>query len=325
MIRVLALSVLLFGISFGAVHAQFTSSDPLTISISPQYPKPYDTVIVTPSSTLIDLASATVKVSVNGKVVSTFSGSEGTSVTVGAPGVKTTITVTATTGGKTYKKSLVIATGDVALVVEPLSTAQPLYKGALLLAPQGRVRVIAIADLRGSSGARLNPNSLVYTWKLGNQILEADSGIGKNVLTAVAPQRYRDAQISVTVTSSDGSVVAQESTLLQPTDPIVRIYKTDPLLGTDFTRALAGTYTLAGSEESFRAVPYFFGAPPTLSWVVGGQGSGTSDEVTVRTNGSGAGRSSLSLSARLTETHQSVTNTLGLLFGTAKSTNIFGF
>ena len=325
MIRVLALSVLLFGISFASAHAQFTSADPLTVSISPEYPRPYQTITVTPSSTLIDLASATVKVSVNGKLVSTFSGSEGTSVTVGAPGVKTTVTVTATTGGKTYKKTLVIATGDVALVVEPLSTAHPLYKGALLLAPQGRVRVIAIADLRNSSGVRLAPSSLVYTWRLGNQILEADSGIGKSVLTAVAPQRYRDAQISVIVTSSEGSVVAKETTLLQPTDPLVRIYKTDPLLGTNFTHALTGTYSLTGSEESFRAVPYFFGAIPTLSWIVGGQGSGTSDEVTVRTSGGGSGRSSLSLSARLNETHQSVTSTLGLSFGNKNSTNIFGF
>lgn len=325
MIRVLALSVLLFSISFGAARAQFTSADPLTVSISPEYPKPYDTIVVTPSSTLIDLASATVKVSVNGKVISTFSGSEGTNVTVGAPSVKTTITVTATAGGKIYKKSVVIATGDVALVVEPLSTAHPLYKGALLLAPQGRVRVIAIADLRNSSGTRLNPNSLVYTWRLGNQILESDSGIGKNVLSAIAPQRYRDAQISVVVTSSDGSVVAKETTLLQSTDPVVRIYKTDPLLGTNFTHALTGTYSLTGSEESFRAVPYFFAAIPTLSWAVGGQGSGTSDEVTVRTSGSGAGKSSLSLSARLSETHQSVTNTLGLSFGNKNTTNIFGF
>jgi hypothetical protein len=325
MIRVLALVVLLFSVTFGLAHAQFTSSDPLTVSISPEYPKPYDTVTVTPSSTLIDLSSATIKVSVNGKLVSSFSGAEGTTVTVGAPGVKTTVTVTATTGGKTYRKTLVIATGDVALVVEPLSTAHPLYKGALLLAPQGRVRVIAIADLRNSSGVRLNPAGLVYTWRLGSQILEADSGIEKSVLTAVAPQRYRDAQISVTVTTSDGAVVAKETTLLQPTDPIVRIYRTDPLLGTDFTHALMGTYSLTQNEESFRGVPYFFGAVPTFSWIVGGQGSGTSDEVTVRTSGGGAGKSSLSLSARLNETHQSVTNTLSLSFGNLKSTNIFGF
>lgn len=324
MFRALTLSLFFFATTYGLAHAQFSGADPLSLSISPEYPKPYQTIRVTPGSTLIDLSATTMKLSVNGKLVSTFSGSESTSVTVGGPGVKTTITVTATTGGKTYKKTLTVIPGDVALVTEPLSTAYPFYKGALLLAPEGQVRIIAIADLRTSSGTRINPASLVYTWKFGNQTLEGDSGIGKNILTAVGPQRYRDAVISVTVTSADGAVVAQESTLLQPTDPLIRMYKTDPLLGTDFMHALAGTYSLAGKEESFRAVPFFFGAYPSLAWTVNGQGSGTTDEVTVRTNGA-AGSASLSLSAQLSATHQSVTNTLGLSFGKGSGTNIFGF
>lgn len=324
MFRALTLSLFLFASSYGMVQAQFSGADPLSLSISPEYPKPYQTIRVTPSSTLIDLSATTIKLSVNGKLVSTFSGTEDTSVAVGGPGEKTTITLTATTGGKTYKKSLVVIPGDVALVTEPLSTAQPFYKGALLLAPLGQVRVVAIADLRTSSGVRIDPAKLVYTWKFGNQTLEGDSGIGKNILTAVGPQRYRDAVIRVIVTSADGSVVAQESTLLQPTDPVVRIYKTDPLLGTDFTHALLGTYALLSKEESFRAVPFFFGAHPSLAWTVNGQGSGTAEEVTVRTNGS-AGTASLSLSSSLPATHQSVTNTLGLSFGKGSGTNIFGF
>lgn len=325
MFRLLALSLFFFSTSIGLAHAQFSSADPLSLTLFPEYPKPYQTITVTPSSTLIDLSAAMMKIAVNGKVVSTFSGTTGTAVAVGGPGEKTTISLTATVGGKTYKKTLVVSTGDVALVTEPLSTAHPLYRGSLLVAPQGRVRVIALADLRSSSGVRLNPSTLVYTWRLGNQVLTTDSGIGKSVLTAVAPQRYRDALISVTVTSSNGAIVAKESTLLQPTDPLVRIYRTDPLLGTDFTHALTGTYSLTGSEESFRAVPYFFGAPPSLAWTVSGQGSGTADEVTVRTSGAGVGSASLSLSARLLETRLSVTNTLSLSFGNKKSTNIFGF
>ena len=325
MIRVFALLVLLFSISGTVAHAQFSCADPLSLSISPEYPKPYDTVLVTPSSTLIDLSAATMRVSVNGKLVATFSGTEGVPITLGGPGQKTTVSVTATVGGKTYTKKLVISTGDVSLVVEPFSTAHPFYDGGLLLAPQGRVKLVALADLRSGAGARLSPSSLSYTWRLGTKILESDSGLGKTTLIAIAPQRYRDALVSVTVTSSDGAVVGQEAMLLQPIDPIVRIYHTDPLLGVDFSHALSSTYTLRGSEESFRGVPYFFAATPTLAWAVGGQGSGSSNEVTVRTNGNGAGKSTLSLSARLEAARASVTNTISLSFGDTSTTNIFGF
>lgn len=308
-----------------SVHAQFSSTDPISITISPEYPRPYDVVTVTPESTLIDLSSATIKISLNGKVVMTGSGTQSVPVNVGGPGEKTTISVSATTGGKTYKKDLVIRPGDVSLVVEPVSTAHPFYLGALGLAPEGRVRVIAIADLRSSAGKRIDPATLVYTWRFGNQILQSESGIGKAVLTASAPQRYRDAQISVIVTTSDSSVVANAVTVLQPVDPVLRIYPSAPLFGVDFDHALSGTYSLSGAEESFRGVGYFFGATPTLAWAVNGQGSGGDKDVTVRTTGSGAGVASLSLSARLAQTHQTVTKALSVSFGDKTSTNLFGF
>lgn len=319
------LLVLLLLLPTGFAHAQFSASDPLSISLSPEYPRPYETVVVTPSSTLIDLASAVVTVSVNGRLLSSDSGVQNIPVNVGGPGEKTTIGVTAKFGGKTYTKTLVLRPADVSLVVEPVSTSHPFYRGALYLAPQGRVRVIALADLRSSVGSRISPNSLVYTWRFGNQILQSESGIGKNILTATGPMRYRDAQISVTVTNADSSVVAGSTTLLKPVDPFIYIYRSAPLFGVDFDNALVGSYTLQGTEESFRGVPYFFGDVPDLAWSVGGQGSGSDKDVTVRTTGSAAGTASLSLTARLAQTHQSVTKSLGIVFGSRKNSNVFGF
>lgn len=316
--------LLLFGTG-SVAHAQIANGDPLVISIDPSYPRPYDVVRVTVSSQLLDLSSATIKLSVNGKVVSTYSGTEAVPIQVGGPGQINTISASATVGGKTYTKKLSVGTGDVSLVTDAQSTAHPFYEGGLLVAAQGNVRIIALADLRSSKGTRLDPATLVYTWKLNNQVLQGDSGIGKSILTAIAPVRYRDATISVTVTSQDQSVVAQASTIISPVDPVLRIYPADPLRGVDFFSALSGSFTLAGSEETFRAVPYFFGATPAFTWGVNGQQSGTTDTVTVRQTGSGAGRANLSLSTRLAAVNQSVSSSLNLVFGSQNSTNIFGF
>ena len=307
------------------VHAQFSSADPLSITISPEYPRPYEVVTVTPNSTLIDLSATTRKYSVNGKNVSVDAGAQSIPVTMGGPGEKTTISISAVFGGKTYRKDLVIRPADVALVVEPVSTAHPFYKGALGLAPEGRVRLIAIPDLRTSASVRSDPSALSYTWRFGNKILQGESGIGKNVLTASGPMRYRSAQISVVVATPDSAVVARAQTLLEPVDPLIRVYPSSPLLGIDFDHSLIGSYVLSGSEESFRGVAYFFAGDPTLAWTVSGQGSGADKDVTVRTTGSGSGTASLSLTARLAQTHQSVTNSLNVVFGTQKNTNVFGF
>ncbi|MEK7601880.1 MAG: hypothetical protein AAB472_00090 [Patescibacteria group bacterium] len=318
------LIVLVFLCSALPAHAQFTGVTPLNVTINPGYPRPYETVTVTADSTVIDLSASVVTVSVNGKVVQKGSGVERVPIGIGGPGQTTTITVTATTGGKTYTKSLSVRPADVALVKEPLSTTHYFYEGGGLIAPEGRVHIVAIADMRTAAGTRIPESSLVYSWKAGDQILQEQSGIGRSVLSVTAPVRYRDAKITVTVTNLDSSIVAQASTLVAPVDPIVRIYKTDALLGTLFSHALKSPYTLTDSEESLTVVPYFFGADPTITWTVNGQSSGGTRSITIRSTGSGAGSATVGVGAKTSDTHQSASALLSVLFGAPRS-GIFGF
>lgn len=323
--RVLLFSSLLLALTF--VHtpvsfAQFTGTDTLTVSVSPEYPKPNETILVTPRSTLIDLSASSITVSVNGKVVNKTTGTESSYVTVGGAGESTVITVTAETLGQTYSKKLTIRPADVSLIVEPISTAHPFYEGALLPASEGRIRLIAISDFRNSAGTLISPSSLVYTWKQGDQVLESSSGVGKSILTATAPLRYRDVAITVTVTTTDNSIVARASTLVSPIDPIVRIYRSDPLLGPIFSHALPKSIALTDTEETFRVVPYYFATAPSLSWEVNGTASETGEEITVRATGSGAGTAFLGVTAKakngLAKTSMSVQ------FGIAKTLGLFG-
>jgi len=311
-----------FILSGNGAHAQLGNVDPLTITISPQYPKPYQIVTVTPDSSYIDLSSSQVTISVNGAVVERGSGTQGASVAVGGPGKATTITVTASANGQTYTKSLTIHPADVALLVEPQSTTHPFYEGAPLIASEGRVRVVALPDLRTSSGDPIPPSSLVYTWKNGDQILQDQSGIGKSVLTAVAPVRYRDTTLSLTVATQNSSVVAYAQTAIAPTDPFVRMYENDPLLGPRFENALSNSVALTDSEKTYRAVPYFFASIPSISWQVNGAPSQSGQDITVRPTGSGKGTALLGVSA--SASGQLANTSLSVQFGVSQSTGIFG-
>lgn len=309
-------------------HAQYSTEDnPVSLILSTSYPKPYSTVTVTPRSTLVDLISSEVTITANGVVVQKGSGSQGAAVQVGGPGEVTTIGLSVKdASGKTYTTKLSVRPADVALVIEPTSTVHPFYAGLPLLAPQARVRLIAVPDLRKDAKTALDPKTLVYTWKLGERVLESASGIGRSVLVATAPIQHRYADITVTVTSPDQSVVAEAKTSITPTDPIVRIYADDPLKGPDFDTALSGSVELASSEATFRAVPYFFSAAPTLEWSVNNAAQGAQRTITVRPTGTGAGSAALDIRANLTDTLQNATNRITLTFGGSKSPfSIFGF
>ncbi len=291
----------------------------LTITLSPMYPRPYDTVTISVSSNLVNLAASDLDIAVNGTVIN--EGNRSVTARMGRPGTRTTIRATAVSGTTTYQRQITVIPADVALILEPVSTSHPFYQGASLVSSEGRVRIIALPDLRTSAGTRIAASELSYTWRIGEQILAAQSGIGKSVFVATAPVRYRDANVSVTVTTRDQSLTARASIAVSPVDPIVRIYRTDPLSGPIFTKALTGTYALSQAEETLRAVAYYFKAPPALAWSLNGNLSGGEDRLTVRSSG-GSGTGVVSLTAT-DEKAQARTN-ITLQFQAPERNGIFG-
>ncbi len=301
------------------------SDDPLTVSIAPSYPRPYQTVTVTPGSTLLDLSSSKVKVSVNGTNVYEGSGTQPTNVRAGGLGEKTTVVVTVTDpAGGTYTKTQVIRPAEVSLVMEPASTVHPFYQGGALVASEGRVRLVAVADLRSAPGTRLPASSLVYTWRLGDRVLTDASGIGRTTLIATAPVRYRNADITVTVTSPDSALVGEAVTRIAATDPVVRIYRNDPLLGPNFDVALSNRFSMPDTEATFRAVGYFFAVPPAFAWAVNGTPNGTDKDITVRATGSGQGTARLDLTATETASRRNAESQVTIDFGSATGFGFFG-
>ncbi|KND46883.1 MAG: hypothetical protein AB199_00425 [Parcubacteria bacterium C7867-004] len=325
----LILALALFsGMAPGAARAQLDigGAAPLTVTLNPYYPRPYQVVQIYPQSTLIDLSASTVTITVNGTKVFEGSGTAGAEFQMGASGEKTTVvTSVKDPTGQTYSITRVIRPAEVSLVVEPVSTVHPFYKGMPQVASQGRVRLVALADLRTSPGARLPNSSLVYNWRLGDQLLTDVSGIGKSTITADAPVRYRNAPITVTVTSPDSTLVGEASTTVSPTDPVVRIYRNDPLLGPDFDNVVSTSFSMPDTEATFRSVAYFFAVPPTLAWTVNGSTAGADKDITVRATGNGKGTAQLRLSASERSHFQNAETRTAVEFGaTGGFLGIFG-
>jgi hypothetical protein len=290
--------------------AQFSpGSAPVALSFSPSHPRPYDQVTVSVSSTLINLSAADITISVNGAVVE--EGKRAATFRVGGPGSKTTVRATVTTVNGTETVEGTLRPADIALILEPTATAHPFYDGGLLVPSEGKVRIIALADLRTALGAKIADKDISFSWKVGDKQLQAESGLGKNTLSATAPPRYRDTKITVTASSRDGSIVAESSVSVSPVDPVLRIYPADPLSGATFATALLRTFSFSGSEASFRMVPYFFKETPSLSWRLNGTKSGIQDAITVRSSG---GSGSAVLLGEATLSDATVENSVSLRF-----------
>ncbi len=324
--RIVAFSLLFFTFLFPmeapALAQELPVGEELRFSFSPQYPRPYDRVTLTVSSSQLDLSASTISISVNGVVVG--ENERKATFTMGGPGSKSVVKVVTTDVDGTHEATQTLFPADVALVVEASSTVPPFYKGAKLVASEGPVTLIALPDFQTTSGTKIPAANLVYTWRFGDKILESESGIGKNILRAKAPIRYRDARITVTVTTQDRTMVAQGATSVSPVDPFVRVYKHDPLGSVDFAHILSGTFAMLGDEQTFRAVPYYYAALPKNAWTLNGTDSDQDPDLTVRTTGATKGTAVIGVRAQDSKVINNAETRFTLQFGQARSTGIFG-
>lgn len=304
--------------------AQIGSTDPFTLSVYPQYPAPYSRATVSVEAGTVNLANATLSVAVAGKNIYQ-GGVQPVAVPLGRGGAAVSVVVTISSGGSSYKQTVSIRPQDVALAVEPLSSAPPLYPGKPSVPLEGGSRVVAVANLRSQSGTALDPSALSYSWTVDDTQIAESSGIGRSAVTVASPLPYRSRTVSVAVTSQDGSLVGGDSLLLSPQEPLIRIYESDPLLGIRFERALLETYSITGAESTLYAAPFSLptmtGAP-SLQWFLNGSVAQTGSTITLRPSGAGQGAASLSVTA--TARQGTATANLPLLFGTQESTNLFG-
>lgn len=301
------------------------SGEPFTVSVSPRYPAPHSKATVSLLSTTLDLANATMAVSVGSKQL--YQGSiQPVAIPLGRAGSVASVSITVAVAGKPYTQSLVIQPQDVSLIVEPNASIPALYPGKPLVPVEGNARIVAVANIRDASGKAIPASSLSYTWTVDDTQVANASGVGKEAVIVASPLQYRTRSVSVVVRSQNGSLAGGASLSLTPAEPILRVYKNDPLLGILFDHALSGTYQIADTEATLYGVPYSFpllhGAP-RLQWFLNGEGAQTGNSITLRPSGSGEGSASLSVSAS-TGAGATATAELPLSFSTGKSSNFFG-
>jgi hypothetical protein len=287
------------------VRAQGPPLENAFIEILPSTPNPSQQVNAQLKSFSFDLQRSTVTWTVNGGIVSRGVGSTRITFQTGPVGTATTLEAKIDDPfGRTFTATKVIRPAHVGLAWETETYTPPLYRGKALFSPGARIKFVALPIIVSANGTRISTEQLIYTWMRDRRELREVSGLGKQTLILDNDTQLRDFNISVEVTTFDGSVKARGSVTVPVRQPQVGFYEFHPLLGMRYAHALSGTVPLSGSEISVVAEPYYYSSQNRndvnleYAWTVDGNEVDAQGMVTLRPVGEAGGRSSIQLALR---------------------------
>jgi hypothetical protein len=278
------------------------------ITVSPEYPRPGDTVTLTLSSLTSDLSPVSIEWSKNGERVGGGVGVVSFETTAGPLGSSDDIRAVLFEDGLTvFEASAAVVPTELFLIAESDSHVPLLYRGRAESTVGSSLRLEADPFFVRANGSRVPVSEIVFTWRRNGNVIPVSSGRGKQTATIALSPLARENSISVEARSADGTFSHEKTLRASTREPILTLYEKDPLLGVLYHHALSPYESRPDVETSFVAVPYFFpeissSRDPRLlwSWRVNGltiePHIETPEQITLRAGGeSRAARIDLSL------------------------------
>lgn len=252
-----------------ALFAQIATFDtlPLTLTMSPEYPAPGETVQLSVTSYALDINRSLITWKAGEKVITEGEGVTKTSVQAGQAGSVTTVSVEVTSeNGQSGYAEARIAPSDMQILWTSDSYVPPFFKGKKVAGPSAKID--AYASVYFTNGTRTIPEKdIIYTWYRGNTLLGTISGRGKSRATFTGPV-FGSETFRVIAESADRSQYAESSLLITAHEPELKLYENHPLFGVLYHRAIVGQVNTMEKELKVTAVPYFAHteSPQTLSY-----------------------------------------------------------
>lgn len=208
-----------------------------SVYLTPEYPSPHQSVVLTLSSYSFDPNVATITWKANGNTLLSGLGAKRLTLTTGEVGQVIPITVTAVLAdGTSISKSTVVTPQSVDLLYEGKeSYVPPFYEGRSLPGEGSAVRIAAFPSL-SDGGTKLPSSNLSFNWYLNGEFLERASGLGRSSVTLALDYLSDATEVRVLVRTPRGNA-AEKTMSIRPHAVLPTLYKYDEVLGTDFSSA----------------------------------------------------------------------------------------
>ena len=260
------------------IHAQTLDVvETVSITLSPQYPKPGEQVVARLYAPLEKVALDDIVWLLDDTVVQT-GGSVVFNFTAPPLGESIRVGMVARTGnGLEVSDVAIVRPAEVVLAWEGATYAPPWYRGGTYYTAGASVRAEALASIPRPNGGLYGRDEVVYTWSRNGVVLGEHSGTGAYALTTEGPRFLGEDILVVEAQSPDGLVIAEAAVRITTRDPHAVLYGVDPLIGVVYHRAIRdGVLIDAAPGSSIVTAPYFMSATsardPELfyAWTVNG-------------------------------------------------------
>ncbi len=231
----------------------------VSVDFFPELPQANEEVLFRIKSNLVNLTSADITWSVDGKKAKSGVGITTFSIRTKDVGVQTKINVTIfAVGGYAINKEIVIVPSSLDILWETVgSNVPPFYKGKALPTNMATIKYVAIPNVKNGSGTFVNPKEFVYRWEKDYELDIDSSGYGKNTYTVDMGIIDDSENVGVTSNLRGGGGSAQKYITTGVYDPKIVWYANSPLFGPQFERAINDGFTIKSSDVSIFAEPFF--------------------------------------------------------------------
>ena len=196
---------------FSAPAASIASQADMSLSLSPEFPMPGESIKVETISYVFDTLRANFQWYLNGKVVASGRGiTEQTFLATKVGTIMNIKVVAVASDGLTYTASASVPISDIDLIMRADTYTPNGYRGASLPTPGSILGVYAVPYLY-SGGAKISVQNLIYEWFLDDKKMSGLSGQGKNKIILELPNLGSgEYEIKLKASSISGSVVMEK-------------------------------------------------------------------------------------------------------------------
>ncbi len=271
-------------------YAQVQVGRRITLVASPQSPGPGESVVITVSSSEINIDLSNIEWSVDGKSAQKGKGMRNFSFTAPGNGKSSTVSVKVSPPtGTTANESITFSPADMDIIWEAENAyTPPFYKGKTLPLKQGQVKIVAIPNVRSQSGNMMKPSEFAFSWKKDGQNMQGQSGFGKTSFSYMSQLLEETNRIDVL--ASNGLKQVGGGIIISYFEPDFVFYEVDTLLGPKYQSALRDGFRPEKSQLTLVAEPYFLPANwqidpgTTFEWKVNNQKVGPKTKNTLAVN-----------------------------------------
>jgi hypothetical protein len=257
------LLIVVFFVATHFVSAQSTSIyggiNDVSVSSFPENPGANQDVSFKIQSFLINLQTADISWSIDGKIVQHGIGMTSFKFTTKDVGQSTVVGLSILPiGGAPINKTLTITPSSLDILWEATDSATPpFYKGKALPTSESILKFVAMPNIKNNTGLIINPNDLVYSWTNDYELDKNSSGYGHNTYSIKMAITHDSENVGVTAQTRGGGLSAQKQVVVKTYEPKIAWYLTSTLYGPQFERAIDNGYAISSNDVSIFAQPYY--------------------------------------------------------------------